>query len=367
MKYSNLTQLNNSISHKLIRNGMHSLHSCHSLFNDLRVFGNCHEKLGIEIFCSSTTNQRGKTRAFGSKSLGVAQNTATAAIKKRLDRVFLNNEYVLVWASFKPTGHTLSYKLEKLLALDRENSNVNTNKTELSKTADLDKLQKKGMDAIQASRMSTTGPQRPDGEMGGLHSSWNGFAASNNLLNSLKVSKTSLPKNVLNNYCFNVTLPIVGCGIDLLSLHEPYPLATRPADLSNDKPKALSVDVKLVERNYDKLLRTHRVAYFLKQVLETGGLQEKWHCNQLLGAFVKSQKRVNFVGSSELRQSLVLQQALKQSPELMAIQPFVKVIHKFKHTHSGQTRCISRLFQKLTSIIDYKLKQVSNTNISETC
>jgi hypothetical protein len=92
MKYSNLTKLNNCISQKniLIRHNF----LLNGGFDHKQ--GYSHGKLIIERFGHSTANKEGNAQSFGSKPfVPKTENTATTAIKKRLDSVFLNSEFVL--------------------------------------------------------------------------------------------------------------------------------------------------------------------------------------------------------------------------------------------------------------------------------
>nr|YP_025778.1 hypothetical protein PsakpMp25 [Tupiella akineta]AAQ18737.1 hypothetical protein [Tupiella akineta] len=308
-------------------------------------------------------------------------DSSTVAIQKRLSTVFKNCQFVLVWANSKPIDRALIHQLDQKVASAFGMCNIDPLDFAFYRRVNDKK------NAVEAINLKV--------------------ADKNSILNHVKlskmanVSKVSFPKDALNNHCLNISLPMVGCGVDLLVLKKNFLLLTaaqkqfvRDSQTSGAeklaKTNAVQTQLGLKDKatthvvtqeavlplifalteqdpgnslNLEKLLKTHQVAIFINHILETRNFESKWHSNQLLGAFIKkANDSVVYVSSAELKQSILLQQASKGiPPKQIAKQPFVKTITQIKETYSGQAKSISKLVKNLIYIINRsKTKLVSN-------
>lgn len=301
-------------------------------------------------------------------------STYGAAVKKRLNKVFRECSFILIWASFKPdqwasstTGSGVSAPAPAQDHPPSPSANlpVAFNTKEQSVVV--------GAPGFKSSTIEE-----------GMHFQ----------------SLVTLPKTALNDYCSNINLPIVGSAIDLLSVTARR-LATPPPGGANSTGPLLSLVArekplprktlpgtflsgKSCLHPLEKITRTHQVAEFTEQVLSTrdgAGFQPKNHSNQLLGAFVKASNQSFFIGLGEIKQSILLQQSLKiafsgfSTPVPLRRTPpaqdlvklvekktsdgkqitrrtFEEITNRLSGTYKGHTKTITGLLKNLIFIIN---------------
>lgn len=264
------------------------------------------------------------------------------AIQKRLDKVLLDSQLVLIWATFKSRCLATTSGIRKNIA------DAVFKQQALNKKPLLD----------QASPCFL--PTSP----------------TNSRVQPTTVKISKFPKVALNEYCLNVNFSLVGCGVDLLVLHNAEPLALPTKSSEEHSPyKQMLSSQPLPQKKLCNLIKTQQAALFLEQALAaseaTFNKEDRWDQNQLLGAFVNSRPRdltkpieLLFISSSEVRQSLLLTQALETTPDLAVVQPFKEAVNKLMLSSSEQSRCINKLLTRLLFTLNRPKYQIITNSYS---
>lgn len=253
------------------------------------------------------------------------------AVKKRLDKLLLDSQLVLIWATFKSKCHTTTSGIRKIIA---------------------DAVFK----AVPRAMTPETAKQlffKPR------------LAASKGLYTptpTFGVTVSKFPKTALNEYCSNVNFSLVGCGVDLLVLHKTDPLTLLRPDCNTVRSSEIT---PWPQNKLGNLIKTQQAALFLKQALIASeahtNKEDRWDQNQLLGAFVSStggcskggvRTDVIFISSSEVRQSFLLQQAFETTPDQTVVRPFKEAVNKLKFAYTGQSRSLNMLLTQLVFMLD---------------
>nr|AOC61527.1 hypothetical protein [Rhexinema sarcinoideum] len=209
--------------------------------------------------------------------------------------------------------------------------------------------------------------------------------------------KVFFPKHVLNNFCLNIHMPIKGCHLDFLVYIEnqenktfsfsqtyhpknfsgsfgcflPPCFAFRSQNLrQKQKPKSLQDPFRV----RDQYLKTHMLALLAEQIFKVEKSSPQflmhdhfianlpWQFNQLYGALVKNEENLFFyIGHAEIKQTLLLQQHLKQSvftkslllPKVLMLQSFRKTFSNFEYLLFTHSQYHTLLLKNLTFLLTY--------------
>nr|AOC61566.1 hypothetical protein [Gloeotilopsis planctonica] len=181
------------------------------------------------------------------------------------------------------------------------------------------------------------------------------------------LQKSTFPKHALNNYCLNFHMPIQGCHLDLLVLCKNP--EKKPSNLST-----FTTSCHLYRPGLDGMLKTHMAGVLCGELFKIEkqafrslvpnqiSLGHPWHFNQLVGAFVKDENQLIFyIGHAEIKQTLLLQQHLKQfafidpvlPPKLLMLQSFRETFSKLELLLLMQSRSHFRVLNNLVSALQH--------------
>ena len=123
------------------------------------------------------------------------------------------------------------------------------------------------------------------------------------------VKLIKFPKNIVNAYCPNINLKLVGCAIEILV----------PSGLQKNyrEHSSLKKGIEKMPPKTGVLEEVQLIANFLGEISEhnRNSEEKRWDIHQFQGAFVRSsEEKLLFVSSAEIYQSYLIQNALKIHP-----------------------------------------------------
>lgn len=254
-------------------------------------------------------------------------------LKRRISSIFDNYQLIIVWASIKPIAKEIFNKnIEKSVTFTLKNTKSEINclqpdfqqsnhlslsdyllslKTTCKSSFDVDSVNNQNSgDYVQKFNLTT------------LESIPNLAYRQSKGPTPVKVTNVKFgkfPKNTLNLNFLNLGIPVVGSSIDYTALYTqdygklhvecPQPTSLFTLQIEKTKLNGVSLDTRVnlsISRCFSRALKTHEIAEIIN-VLTCEDNYENYRMQQLLGAFIQEPgKRINFIGSNELRQCALL-------------------------------------------------------------